>query len=164
MQNLFTIFVTNLIIMESVLDASNLKDFVKRAENVQEKTLQSWGKMNAAQMFQHLNKSIAFLFTDEKVKRMFAGRIIGKLILKKALKEATPISKNSPTAPSFVADTSVDFNAEKSLFLKRLQQFSSFTEADFEGKIHPFFGKMTGNQWNVLIYKHLDHHFKQFNQ
>lgn len=150
--------------MESVLDTANLKKFITRAENVQKDTPQSWGKMNAAQMFQHLNKSIAFLFTDEKVTRMFAGRIIGKLILKQALKESKPISKNSPTAPSFVAESSVDFETEKTLFLERLQQFSSFTEANFEGKVHPFFGKMTGNQWNVLLYKHLDHHFKQFNQ
>jgi len=32
-----------------------------------------------------------------------------------------------------------------------------------EGKVHPFFGKMTGNQWNVLIYKHVVHHLEQFN-
>lgn len=27
---------------------------------------------------------------------------------------------------------------------------------------HPFFGKMTGEDWGHLMYKHLDHHFRQF--
>jgi len=150
--------------MKSILDTSTLNKSIKRVENIHKDVVPVWGKMNAAQMFQHLNKSIEFLFTDEKVKRMFVGRIIGKAILKKALKEGVPITKNSPTAPNFVSNNSVNFEIEKDLFLKRLYQFSNFTEADFEGKIHPFFGKMTGNQWNILIYKHLDHHFKQFNQ
>lgn len=27
---------------------------------------------------------------------------------------------------------------------------------------HPFFGKLTSEQWGKGIYKHLDHHLKQF--
>lgn len=149
--------------MEAILDEFVLKNIKKRVVKVAPDFLPSWGKMNAAQMFGHLNKSIEFLFTDKKVKRMFIGRIIGKLILKKALKSNDPLTKNSPTAPNFIVTTSVDFESEKLLFLKKLDQLNGLKEKDLEGKVHPFFGKMTGNQWNVLIYKHVDHHLKQFN-
>ena len=27
---------------------------------------------------------------------------------------------------------------------------------------HPFFGAMTSEEWSVLMYKHLDHHLRQF--
>ena len=30
------------------------------------------------------------------------------------------------------------------------------------GRVHSFFGKMTGAEWGVLQYKHVDHHLRQF--
>ncbi len=149
--------------MKLVLEKSALDNFTKRAALIENDTVPSWGKMNAGKMFNHLNKSTEFLFTNTKVKRMFIGRIIGKRILHKTLKSKGDMPRNSPTAPGFIASDSAVFENEKALFLKRLTQFASFTENDFDGKIHPFFGKMTGQQWNLLIYKHFDHHLKQFN-
>lgn len=148
--------------MEGILTKNNIALFIQRTEKIQEHTPANWGKMNAAQMFQHVNKSVQSLFDDTKIKRMFMGRIIGKLILNKAIKDEQPIVKNSPTAPSFVSDKSVDFNKEKATWISYLEKFSKLNEKELEGKIHPFFGKMTGKQWNVLIYKHIDHHLKQF--
>ena len=161
MQNGICIFV-KILYMNSVLDLENLQKFTLQSNKIQVDTPANWGKMNAAQMFQHLNKSLEVIFTDKPIKRMFIGRIIGKMILKKALKGTDPIQKNSPTAPSFVSDNNVDFEKEKELWLSNLKQFKKISEKDMEGKVHPFFGKMTGNQWNVLIYKHIDHHLKQF--
>lgn len=149
--------------MDLILDKSILKNVIERSKSIQESTPQKWGKMNASQMFQHLNKSLEFVFTDKSVRRMFIGRIIGKFILKKALKNHAPLSKNSPTAPTFVAANSANFTTEKEAFINKLIQFKNINESDLEGKIHPFFGKMTGNQWNVLIHKHIEHHLKQFN-
>jgi len=148
--------------MKSILDKEEILNFSNLSEQVQENTPANWGKMNSAQMFQHLNRSLEVIFTDKPIKRMFIGRILGKLILKKALKDKKAIDKNTPTAPSFVADKSVDFNKEKEQWIKYLNQFSKITESGMEGIAHPFFGKMTGNQWNVLIYKHVSHHLKQF--
>ena len=148
--------------MQSILDPKSIEDFKEKSLAVQEQTPANWGKMNAAQMFQHLNKSLEVILTDKPIKRMFMGRIIGKSIKKKALKGTDPITKNSPTAPSFVSDDNVDFEKEKQQWLAYLDQFLTTKEEDMEGKVHPFFGKMTGNQWNVLIYKHVVHHLKQF--
>ena len=161
MQNLFSIFV-KILIMQSILDTKSIQDFKEKSLAIQEQTPVNWGKMNAAQMFQHLNKSLEVIFTDKPIKRMFLGRIIGKVILKKALKGTEPIAKNTPTAPSFVSDDKVDFDKEKQQWLLYLERFSTTKEENMEGRVHPFFGKMTGHQWNVLIYKHIDHHLKQF--
>jgi hypothetical protein len=148
--------------MKSILDKEEILNFKNLSEQIQEKNLANWGKMNAAQMFQHLNKSVEVIFTDKPIKRMFIGRIIGKMILKKALRNSSPIDKNTPTAPTFIADNSVDFVKEKEQWLGYLAKFTKMGEIDFEGKVHPFFGKMTGHQWNALIYKHVVHHLEQF--
>jgi len=148
--------------MKSILDKEEIVNFKNLSEQIQEKNPANWGKMNAAQMFQHLNKSLEVIFTNKPIKRMFIGRIIGKMILKKALKNPSGIDKNTPTAPSFVAADNVDFIKEKEQWLGYLAKFIKMSETDFEGKVHPFFGKMTGNQWNQLIYKHVSHHLEQF--
>lgn len=148
--------------MTEILNQNNIDVFINKTKTINENTSSNWGKMNSAQMLQHLNKSLEILFTNKPIKRMFIGRIIGKLILKKALKNQQPIDKNSPTAPSFVADIKADFNKEQTLLLSYLEKLKKISEIDLNNKVHPFFGKMSGNEWNVLIYKHLDHHFKQF--
>jgi len=160
MQNVIRIFVKTLH-MNSIIDKKTLTNFINRSEAIIADNTANWGKMDAAQMFQHLNKSLESVFSADKVKRMFIGRIIGKMILKKALNSKT-IDKNSPTAPSFIADSTVNFDLEKKKWIVNLNKFNDLSEADMEGKVHPFFGIMTGNEWNVLIYKHVDHHLKQF--
>jgi len=72
--------------MESILDKNQIDRFIKLSKEVQENSKANWGKMNAEQMFQHLNKSLEVIFTNKPIKRMFIGRIIGKTTLKKALK------------------------------------------------------------------------------
>jgi Protein of unknown function (DUF1569) len=35
-------------------------------------------------------------------------------------------------------------------------------ERGCEGRLHPFFGTLTGAQWGITQFKHLDHHLRQF--
>ncbi len=50
------------------------------------------------------------------------------------------------------------FQKDKDALLQLIHQVlkaNSFT-------IHPFFGELTKEEWGILVYKHLDHHLKQF--
>ncbi|MBL0146112.1 MAG: DUF1569 domain-containing protein [Chitinophagaceae bacterium] len=40
--------------------------------------------------------------------------------------------------------------------------FQAANPSEIEKKVHPFFGKFTGDQWGKFMYKHLDHHLQQF--
>lgn len=147
--------------MSTLLDNKEIQDYQTKFNAITVDTKANWGKMNAAQMFQHLNKSFEDVSSKQKVKRMFIGRIIGKKILKKVMQNKY-LSKNSPTAPSFKAEGSPDFSSQKEKWQGNLQEFSNITESDLEGKVHPFFGKMTGKEWFNLINKHINHHLLQF--
>jgi len=45
-----------------------------------------------------------------------------------------------------------------------IKNFSRFTEKPVPITVmnHPFWGKMTYKDWNKLMWKHIDHHLKQF--
>jgi hypothetical protein len=87
--------------------------------------------------------------------------LFGK-IAKKQLLKPEPFKKNLPTAPEFVVKNTPDFDAEKQKLKSLIQRFSTTDKTLIIARPHPFFGKMTGEEWGVLQWKHLDHHLRQF--
>ena len=55
-----------------------------------------------------------------------------------------------------------DFEAERSRLVQLIGRLSSEGPDRAEGRVHPFFGKLTGEQWGILVHKHIDHHLRQF--
>ena len=45
---------------------------------------------------------------------------------------------------------------------KLLNEFHHLGERGCDGHVHGFFGKMSGHDWGVTQYKHMDHHLRQF--
>lgn len=70
--------------------------------------------------------------------------------------------KNAPTAPGFVIKDERDEEKEKQNLIVAINNFSEKGKARQLGDKHPFFGKMTHEEWDTLQWKHLDHHLKQF--
>jgi len=56
----------------------------------------------------------------------------------------------------------VDFEQEKQRFLKLIQVYNRIDRNQLEGFVHPFYGKMSSKEWSIWIYKHVDHHLRQF--
>lgn len=95
-----------------------------------------------------------------KIKRVFIGRLLGPMILKKVLKDDRPFGKNSPTSPILktIGETG-DIEQQKKEWINRIEQYASYNTPTF---VHPFFGPMTKEQVGFFAYKHTDHHLRQF--
>lgn len=76
--------------------------------------------------------------------------------------KAKHFGKSSPTAKDFIRTGQYDFEQTKADLIKKVKTFA--TEGTHAIKInkHPFFGKMTTEEWDNLQWKHLDHHLYQF--
>ena len=70
-----------------------------------------------------------------------------------------PIKKNLPTVPSFRIKGNTDIATEKSKWIQLLREYEQFSN---DGFIHPFFGAMTKENTGYIVYKHSDHHLRQF--
>lgn len=147
--------------MKTTLDKATRDDLIKRINTLNENSPAQWGKMNAYQMMKHLRYWEELANGTLPARRIFIGRIIGKLILKAVLKDEEPIRRNSPSAPeTIIHDASGDFAAEKARFIELVNYNAANPLNDI---VHPFFGKMTHQQISQLAYKHIDHHLRQFN-
>jgi hypothetical protein len=58
-----------------------------------------------------------------------------------------------------VIEKNGDMEVEKKKWLSLIEDYGHFSNPDF---IHPFFGKMTTEQIRYFVYKHIDHHLRQF--
>jgi hypothetical protein len=73
-----------------------------------------------------------------------------------------PYKHNSPTAPAFKIVDQRQFEVEKQKLITHITQTQRLGEVYFEGRESNSFGPLTAKEWNVMCYKHLDHHLNQF--
>lgn len=147
--------------MESLFEDRGLAVFTQRFQNLRPDHQRQWGKMNHTQMMEHCEKVLFTALGELQIKPVFITRLIGPMLLRKFLKEEK-FGKNSPTGKAFKSFSNDQFDVTKSKFLETLTRFS---RAGKEGKLaarHPFFGKITHDEWNRLQAIHLNHHLTQF--
>jgi len=120
-----------------------------------------WGKMDPAQMLRHCAIALEDVLGERKVKQAFLGKLVTPLIRGQVF-GAKPFRRNSPTDPIYVVSGSLVFEAECFHLATRIDQVVQRGAVKSEGMVHPFFGRLSGDEWGRLIYKHLDHHLRQF--
>ena len=55
-----------------------------------------------------------------------------------------------------------DFEKERNKLIDYIERMISVGPNGITKEQHPFFGKLTSDEWDLLIAKHLDHHLRQF--
>jgi len=146
--------------MKTVFDQSTRLELIKRINSLNENSQAQWGKMTVYQMLKHCSKADEMFLGKKKYKRVPLGFLLGKIVLKKILKDENPMQRNAPTHPEFRITGNGDVEAEKRKWIEYIESYSQFSEAYY---VHWFFGKMTKEQLGYLAYKHTDHHLRQFN-
>jgi len=94
--------------------------------------------------------------------RALIGRIIGPAIKRVAFRDEEPMRRNSPTSKELVMTGEMDFEVERNRLSNLIGRFSTEGPSGCTNHPHAFFGSLTPNEWAILMYKHLDHHLRQF--
>ena len=113
-------------------------------------------------MLAHNVKVFEATFDPSPPKLNFLMRFLVKTFAKSSIIGDKPYPQSMRTAPGFIIDEAKDFEAEKAELLKWLEKTQTTGKTVFGNKSHPALGKLSLEQWNVLISKHLDHHLRQF--
>jgi hypothetical protein len=122
-----------------------------------------WGKMSVDKMLAHLNVAYETIYEPGKHPAPnFFMKIIFRLIVKPIVTGEKPAKKNSPTAPYFIIASDKDFESEKARLIEFIRKTQQLGESHFDGKPSLAFGVLTKEEWNNMLYKHLDHHLTQF--
>jgi hypothetical protein len=147
--------------MKNLFEPTTVDEVVSRIDKLQLTSPRQWGKMGPAQMMAHCSIAMDMASGTLKPPRMFIGRFIGPLF-KPIFTNETPFRKNAPTAKPLVVGDQKDFAREQEQLKLKIRQFSRGGEARCTQHPHPFFGPLSPQAWSRGMYKHLDHHLRQF--
>ena len=148
--------------MTNLYDATTVAQVKNRIARLRIDSERQWGKMGPAQALAHCSEAMLWAVGDVQPPRMFLGRLIGGLIKSKVLAESEPMRRNSPTTSSLIIADDRDLGAEQKRLCGLIDRFAAAGPPGCTSHPHSFFGPLKPEEWAGLMYKHLDHHLRQF--
>jgi hypothetical protein len=149
--------------MKTLLDRSAASEIKQRLSALHPESQRLFGKMDASQALAHCSAGMEMALGDTRPPRLLIGRIIGPLF-RSAYSNEKPMQSGSPTHPSLIVRDQRDFARERERLAGLVDRFSDAGPGGCTSHPHPFFGKLTpaDAEWGTGMYKHLDHHLRQF--
>jgi len=147
--------------MKTLFDQADRESIRQRLGALQADSARQWGKMNAAQMVTHCARALETGTGDRPMKQAFLGKILTPFIRSSILGEK-PFGRNYPTDPTFVVADERELAVERQKLLDLIDRLVANGPDAASKQTHAFFGKLTGQEWGELMYKHIDHHLQQF--
>ncbi len=149
--------------MKNLFDSTVADQIKTRLGNLEPQSERRWGKMTPAQMLAHCSVSMQWAVGEVvPEKGPLPTRLLGRLVKPMVFRNEAPLRENSPTAKSLVIADERDFCKERERLSGLIGKFSAGGPAACTANPHTFFGKLTPQEWAILMYKHLDHHLRQF--
>jgi hypothetical protein len=148
--------------MKNLFDPAAAAEIKARLMSLRPDSARQWGTMTVAQAVAHCANGLEAAVGDTRPRRMFIGRIIGPVIKRLAITNAEPLRRNTPTSPDLVVADERDLESERRRLAALVDRFAAAGPAGCTTHPHTFFGRLTPREWSVLLYKHLDHHLRQF--
>jgi hypothetical protein len=148
--------------MKTIFNKEDNKELLSRIANLKQDSERKWGKMNVSQMLVHCQKPLEVANEQLIIKRNIFSYLFGAMMKKKLIDKGEDFKQNLPTSKQFRIESDFDFKKEQEMLINMVKSLGQKGESAIKIKIHPFFGKMTPNEWGILFYKHLDHHLQQF--
>lgn len=148
--------------MKTIFDHAARTAIISRINQLTEDHTAQWGKMNVYRMAKHcvIWNNWILGTTPHVYKQELLGKIFGKMGLKSTVGNDKPIKKGVPAGAYLLAkEKEGALEPEKRRWIEQIAAYEHYSNPDF---IHDFFGKMTIEDIGILVYKHMDHHLRQF--
>jgi hypothetical protein len=138
---------------------SDLTEIRQRVTRLKSDATPGWGKFTAPQMVCHVTDGLKMAMGEIAVpSRKMPIRFFP---LKQLIIYVLPFPKGAPTANELLERRAAAWGDEIAEFTRTLDRFAASGDRQ-AWPDHPAFGAMSKRTLGVLVYRHLDHHFKQF--
>ena len=147
--------------MKNIFDLTDKNDIINRIDELHPNSKALWGKMNVSQMLAHCIVPTKISSGEIASRQKLLGKLFGKMA-KKQMLASEQMKKGLPTDPGFVIKDAPDFYKTRQALKAAIDKLYDTDKIELLQRKHPFFGKLSLEEWGVLNYKHYDHHLKQF--
>lgn len=146
----------------SIFNQKDVNVIIQRIHQLNPQSKALWGKMNVSQMLGHCCIPYEQIFNERNDKTPFVMKWLLRLFFKKSMVNEVPYKPSLPTSPEFLITDQRDFEKEKSRLIKYIERCRDLGAEELMRRKQTTLGYLTEKEWNNLIYKHLDHHLRQF--
>ena len=145
--------------MKTLFEESARGAILSRLDSVTADSRPRWGKMNAERMLTHLVEAMRMAIGELATKpKRLPTRFPP---LRQLFVYWLPWPKGLPTAPELRPSNSRTIEESKRELTRLIADFSTRT-AQKKWPDHPAIGNLRCRGWGVLVWRHLDHHLRQF--
>jgi hypothetical protein len=147
---------------KTIFSATIVADLIQRVQKLTLSHQPSWGRMTVTEMVIHCNITNEGILKSGKSDRIstFKQKFF-KFIFFRIKSEFPKLAKAPKRFDTKGQGVAVDLEGEKSKFVQILLQFPEL-EKPLEAP-HPIFGSLSNEEWGIFVYRHMDHHLRQFN-
>ena len=143
----------------SIRDETAHADIVRRLGHLGPDSVRLWGVMDPGQLLPHLVDGVRLALRDEGPagRGLLATSVMRRLMIHRA---AWPPGK-AKAPPGAFQRTMRSWDGDRQELFELLDRYRA-TPPERIRAGHPVFGRMKPGDWDVLVWRHLDHHLRQF--
>jgi hypothetical protein len=146
--------------MKTMWDGPCQREIRDRVARLSPESKGEWGKMSAPQVVCHLADSLKMALGDLPVTSRHMP--IRYPPLKQFIVYVAPFPKSAPTAPELLVRSPRAWSADVADLQALVDRFVARGSESTPWVDHPAFGRLSRRAWGVLVYRHMDHHLRQF--
>ena len=148
--------------MKNLFEPTAATEVKSRLALLRPASARKWGKMLAPQAVAHCAAALELALGERRPPQTLFGRTIGRLVKPLAVGNDKPMRRNSPTVKGLEVEDERGLEAERRRLCELIDRFVAVGPAGCTTHPHSLLGPLTPQEWAILMYKHLDHHLRQF--
>ncbi|MDX2247372.1 MAG: DUF1569 domain-containing protein [Bacteroidia bacterium] len=149
----------------NLFESATQKSILDRIQKLTPESKPLWGVMTVNQVVCHLADPLRDVLNLRSTRPVVPGflRPLMRLIVltEKPWKPGTPTLKPYKQGPGGKGTPPTTFEADKSALIQLVREFCS-KDATFRFNPHPGLGRLSREKMGFFIWKHCDHHLRQF--
>ena|SRR5690554_3846923 len=143
----------------SIHNEDDRAQLAARIRTLEADSVRVWGKMTAAQMLGHCVLFDRWIQSGKPNRQTLVGKLVGRPVLRRMLRPDKAMARNVPTMPALIPAAGIEFTVARDAWLASLEDYAGYSADTF---VHDFFGPLSYEELGAFVWKHADHHLKQF--
>jgi hypothetical protein len=148
--------------LPNIYHSETTTEFIRRINSLTGNETPLWGKMNVGQMLSHCCVPYQQILGENRDRPPLIMRVLMQWFFRNSMTNAKPYQKNLPTGPTFVRTGYHDIHEERIRLISYIERVSQLGPEKLADTPSLSLGKLSSEEWSNMLYKHLDHHLRQF--
>lgn len=142
----------------TIYDPARRHELIERLDRLAPTAHPRWGRMDASRMVCHLLEAFRMPAGELRIRRRF---VPFRALVRWLMIYLLPFPKGAPTSRELLKRPAATWEQDRAALRQAILAATEPAPGAPLGD-HPLFGEMSVRDWGVLMYKHTDHHLRQF--